>query len=88
MERLQPIQQQIVAGNVREARVECEALLAEHPDNEDILYMLAVCQRLARDFEDALSTLETLQRVSPENGRAYQEEGHTWRDAGQPASAL
>ena len=50
--------------------------------------MSAVCRRYNKEFAAALEALATLQSVTPENGRAYQEQGHVFRDMGQPDNAL
>ncbi|MFQ6004810.1 MAG: sulfotransferase [Woeseia sp.] len=41
------------------------------------LYVLAVAQRYQQKFDDALSTLDQLLSLDPENARARQERGHT-----------
>ena len=50
--------------------------------------MSAVCRRYRREFDTALATLARLKALTPENGRAHQEEGHACRDSGRPAEAL
>ena len=50
--------------------------------------MSAVCRRYRREFDAALSQLARLKVLAPENGRAHQEEGHAYRDMGQPERAL
>jgi tetratricopeptide (TPR) repeat protein len=50
--------------------------------------MSAVCRRYKSDFDAALAALAKLKAVAPEHGRAYQEEGHTFRDMGQMDDAL
>ena len=50
--------------------------------------MSAVCRRYRREFDAALAQLARLKALAPENGRAYQEEGHAYRDMGQPRQAL
>jgi len=59
---------------------------ARRPDAHG-LYLLAVCQRMQGHFEQALETLTRLKRVKPEYGRAWQETGHVYRDAGNTESA-
>ncbi|MEL7448989.1 MAG: sulfotransferase [Pseudomonadota bacterium] len=85
---LQSVQKKIVAGRLDEALAELDVLSASLPDDPDALYMRAVCQRLARRFDDALATLARLKALAPEHGRAHQEEGHTWRDRGNDDAAL
>ena len=50
--------------------------------------MSAVCRRYRREFDSALAQLARLKALAPENGRAYQEEGHAYRDMGRPRQAL
>ena len=50
--------------------------------------MSAVCRRYRREFDSALAQLARLKALAPENGRAYQEEGHAYRDMGRPRHAL
>ena len=83
-----PIQTKIVAKQYREALTDLEAVLRDDPDNPDALYMSAVCHRYRREFEPALALLKRQQALTPENGRAHQEEGHAYRDMGRPEQAL
>ena len=50
--------------------------------------MSAVCRRYRREFDAALAQLARLKALAPENGRAYQEEGHAYRDMSRPRQAL
>ncbi len=84
---LHPIQQKIVAGRFGEALAELERVLAVDGDNDEALYMSAVCHRYRRDFDAALGQLQRLKRIAPEHGRAHQEEGHTFRDMGRTREA-
>ena len=85
---LASIQARIVAKQYQHALTELEVILQHEPDNTDALYMSAVCRRYRREFDQALTRLKRLQALAPENGRAHQEEGHTWRDMGRPEDAL
>src|SRR5579883_554501 len=53
-----------------------EALLAEVPENRDVLYLHAVAQRLSGDIAAALATLARLERLYPRFSGLYQERGH------------
>ena len=53
-----------------------QALLAEAPENRDVLYILAVGQRYLVRIPDAFVTLERLERSHPEYPRLFQERGH------------
>jgi thioredoxin-like negative regulator of GroEL len=58
--------------------------LAGNERDGDARYVLAVCQRLAKDFAAAQDALELLLERDPDNGRALQELGHLARDRGIP----
>jgi tetratricopeptide (TPR) repeat protein len=81
-------QQKIVAKRFDEALRDLEPLLEAEPENADALYMCAVCRRYKGEYAAALEQLDRLKDVQPEHGRAYQEEGHTYRDLGRPDDAL
>jgi predicted Zn-dependent protease len=53
-----------------------EALLAEVPDNRDLLYMVAVSLRYLQRIPDALTTLARLEALHPQYPRLFQERGH------------
>ena len=53
-----------------------ETLLAEVPENRDVLYMVAVCQRYLKRIPEALATLARLERLHPQYPRLFQERGH------------
>jgi tetratricopeptide (TPR) repeat protein len=65
-----------------------QALQAEVPENRDVLYLSAVCQRYLGRVADALSTLEHLEAIHPDYGRLFQERGHCYRSLDNVAAAL
>jgi len=65
-----------------------EALLEDVPENRDVLYMLAVCQRYLRRLGPALETLERLETLHPRFSRLFQERGHCHVAARDPAAAI
>lgn len=85
---LQVIQKKLADRQFEKALSELSEVLGRAPDSPDALYMDAVCKRYLHRFEDAQGTLDHLQRVAPESGRAYQEQGHLYRDRGEPEKAL
>lgn len=85
---LEAIQKQIVARRFDAALQDLAGILQSDPDNAEALYMSAVCYRCKHDFPPALGSLAMLKTLAPEHGRAYQEEGHTYRDMGRPDDAL
>ena len=52
------------------------ALSAQVPENRDVLYLLAVSERHLNRLDEALSTLDRLERFHPGFSRLYQERGH------------
>jgi Flp pilus assembly protein TadD len=67
------------------ALLAAEALLAEVPENRDVLYILAACQRYLGRIADALATLRRLEQLHPQYARLFQERGHCHRTLGLPA---
>ena len=63
-------------------------LLAEVPENRDVLYLLAVSQRYLGRIADALRTLERFETVHPDYGRLFQERGHCLRAVGETGAAI
>jgi tetratricopeptide (TPR) repeat protein len=55
-----------------------EKLLAQVPENRDVLYMLAVSQRYLERIPDALATLARFEKLHPDYSRLYQERGHCY----------
>ncbi len=53
-------------------------LAATVPENRDVLYIIAVNQRYLGKIDDALLTLETLERLHRGYSRLYQERGHCY----------
>ena len=68
-----------------------EALLAEAPENRDILYVIAVSQRYLNRTPSALATLARLEELHPAYSRLFQERGHchvALRSAGPAIAAF
>ena len=65
-----------------------EALLAEAPDNRDVLYMRAVSQRYLDRIPDALATLAELEKHHPGYARLFQERGHCYVAKRLPGPAI
>jgi len=70
-----------------QALAAAEALAGEHPQNRDVLYMVAVCQRYLDRVPDALATLARLEKWHPKFSRLFQERGycHVARRQAEPA---
>ena len=75
----------LVEGNQFAAALNAaQTLLARVPENRDVLYMIAVCQRWLKNIPEALATLDRLAAIHPNFSRLYQERGHCYvalRDA-------
>ena len=75
-------------ARLAEAEALCVAILKMASDNIDALYTLAVTQRMQRHVPAALITLDRLIAVDSGYGRAWQERGHCFRDAGRIEDAV
>ena len=73
---------------ISQAETLISTLLAQNEDNFEGLYILSVCQRYLKKYQQALQTLNKLKLIDPHYGRAYQEEGHIHRQHGAVAPAI
>jgi tetratricopeptide (TPR) repeat protein len=76
------------ARRFEEGKAAARSLLAEVPENRDVLYLLAVSQRYSGRIADALRTLAQFEGLHPDYGRLFQERGHCLRAVGQIAPAI
>ncbi len=76
------------AARHQDALDAAQALLVQVPENRDVLYMVAVNQRFLRQPAEALVTLGRLEALHPGYSRLFQERGHCYAAAGDPAAAL
>ena len=65
-----------------------QTLQVQVPENRDVLYLIAVCQRYLGRIADALATLKQLEEIHPDYGRLFQEQGHCYRSLGNVEAAL
>jgi tetratricopeptide (TPR) repeat protein len=65
-----------------------EVLLAEVPENRDVLYLIVVSQRYLGRVADALRTLARFERIHPTYGRLFQERGHCLKTVGETEGAI
>ena len=61
-----------------EALAAAQGLAAGVPENRDVLYIIAVNQRYLGKIDDALVTLDTLEKLHRGYSRLYQERGHCY----------
>ena len=87
-EDLTSVQKKISAKRFDEALHDLEPILETSPESSDALYMRAVCLRYRGECQIALDVLSRLKNLDPEHGRAYQEEGHNYRDLDRADDAL
>lgn len=81
-------QKQMYDGDFASAETTVKKFLKEMPDHVDGTYMLAVSQRHQKKYLKAQKNLNQLRTLAPEFGRAFQEQGHLFRDQGQTTHAL
>jgi len=75
-------------GQFAAALTDARALLAEVPENRDLLYIVAVSQRYLKRIPEALQTLARCESLHPGFSRLYQERGHCQLVARDPGGAL
>ncbi len=63
-------------------------LLEVSPEQHEAWYLLAVCQRYRKAFDQSLEALDTCLSLRPDFGRAYQERGHTYLAQGHTDQAI
>jgi len=85
---LEEIQRRIVAKEFKSALESLDSMLTQKVPPPDALYMQAICYRYTNQLQLALKSLERLKQLSPDHGRAHQEEGHTYRALGKTQLAL
>ena len=78
----------LTKGDFAKATRCAEEVLSLSPDHIDALYIAAVAARYQKRFEAAFKQLERLKHLSPEFGRAFQEEGHLAIATGDETRAL
>ena len=86
--QLLKIQKLMQSGQFAPALEQLEIILKEDENFVDALYMKAACLRYLKRPKLAFETLEALTSLVPEFGRAFQEEGHLYRGAGEKEKAL
>ena len=65
-------------GRFQEVVDAAPALIAVDPGRRDLIYFLAVAQRMLHRIPDALATLVTLETQHPRYSRVFQERGHCY----------
>jgi tetratricopeptide (TPR) repeat protein len=78
-------------GRYAEVLQVADAYLGEHRGHRELLYLVAVAQRMLQRVPEALGTLATLQSFHPRYSRMFQERGHchiAQRDADKAIEAF
>ena len=78
----------VAARRYPEAVKAADQLLAEVPENRDVLYLCAQAQRLLGNVPAALKTLTALQTLHPRFSRLYQERGQCYVARKQAPQAI
>jgi tetratricopeptide (TPR) repeat protein len=87
-DQLQSIQKLVASQQFTAALENLIPLLEENADQQDALYMAAVCHRYLRQWQQAQPYLDRLLRLAPEHGRGHQEQAHLYRDQQLPEAAM
>jgi len=73
---------------IDDAIAHLQGILNQDPEDQEALYVLAVCFRYNNDWQAALTTLDALLDLNPDTARAYQERGHIYRKQAQSEDAV
>ena len=77
LENILPVlRQSLGRGRYAEVLQVADAYLGTHLGHRELLYLVAVAQRMLQRIPEALGTLATLQSFHPKYSRLYQERGH------------
>lgn len=76
------------SGKVVEAHQFLQPLVANYPRHTELVYCLAVSQRLLGQLQAALSSVHSLLNQAPRYGRGYQELGYIYLELGQTKNAV
>ncbi len=75
-------------GDYKSALHQAEQLLAEVPENRDVMYLVGVSLRYLGRAAEALAMLARLESVHPSYSRLFQERGHCHRLRGDSPGAI
>ena len=81
------IKQQIQQSRFAQAMDDAKSALREAPNDQELLYLLAVSQRFMKHPDESISTLNKLLDLNPSHGRAHQEAGYCHLALGDKATA-
>ncbi len=81
------LQQLIQTSQFESAIEQAHLLLPEHSDDTELLYLLAVAQRFAKQVSAAITTINTILSIRPTHSRAHQEAGYCYLLQGKSDTA-
>lgn len=87
-EKLASVRALLERRQFEQAYNDIQTLKEQQPDDPDVLFLFAVCQRYAGEYQQALDSLARLLEKRPDYGRAYQEQGHVFSQLNLPADAI
>jgi len=87
-DQLKQVRALMQRGEFKAASEALDLILKDTPDHQDAIYMAAACARYLGATDTAFRHLDHLKRLSPDFGRAFQEEGHLHRKIGHGDAAL
>lgn len=85
---LESAKQLLNHGQFVSAIAKLQGVLKHVPDDQEALYMLAVCYRCSSNSQNALAIQEKLLERYPKYARAHQERGHLYRKLKNVAAAI
>ena len=85
---LKDAQKAMQAGDFASGAAMAQGILDHRPNDQDALYIAAVCARYEGRHSDAADRLAELKAAAPDFGRAFQEEGHLKRKLGNVSGAI
>ncbi|MEH6827395.1 tetratricopeptide repeat-containing sulfotransferase family protein [Parasphingorhabdus sp.] len=87
-EQLKLARAQMYEGRFDAALASAETVLQDDAEHIDALYIKSVCERYLGRNDRALASVDQLKSVSPDFGRAHQEEGHIFKAMGDFEGAM
>lgn len=87
-DQIKQAQVALQSGRFDDAAVLAAALLSQDREDQDGHYLAAVAARYRGQSDAAKDHINALKQISPDYGRAFQEEGHLLRQLADPEGAL
>ncbi|MCZ6464714.1 MAG: tetratricopeptide repeat protein [Proteobacteria bacterium] len=71
------------AGDLEGGTALLNDMLAENPDDDEVLYQLGVLYGMAEQIDEALATMQRTLEKNPDNAHALNYIGYTWAERGE-----